>query len=314
MESPTTTGKAVCPYCGVGCVITATVQANEIVKISADKDDAPNFGMLCQKGAYLKKVFDESKRLAYPMIRRERGGEPERVSWEEAIAFAAGRLNRIRDEHGPDAIAFYGSGQLDTEASYLFTKFMKGGIRTNNMDTNSRLCMSSAVAAYVKAFGSDGPPTCYDDIDHADVFLLIGANMAANHPVLFQRIRKHRAKHPNARTIVVDPRRTPSAQFADVHVPLAPGSDVAFLQLVSKRLLEAGRVDERFVGRRTEGFSASFAHLAALDEKTLLAACDVHPGRIDEVVELLSDDARFLSFYCQGTNQSVAGVDKNLAL
>ncbi len=309
-----TTGKAACPYCGVGCVIQATVSDNRITKISADKASAPNYGMLCQKGAYLKDAFQSHDgRLAYPMIRDTRGSEPRRVSWEEAVSFVGRRLSAIHGEHDA-AVAYYGSGQLDTEASYLFTKLFKGSLGTNNMDTNSRLCMSSAVVGYVKAFGSDGPPTCYDDIEHADVFLMIGANMAANHPVLFQMMRKRRARNPNARIIVVDPRRTKSAQLADVHVPLAPGSDVAFLHLVAKRLYDLGRVDERFAKRHTEAFSEYRAMLELLDEKKLLAACDVHPARIDEVVELLSDDCRFLSFYCQGTNQSVVGVDKNVAL
>jgi ferredoxin-nitrate reductase len=309
-----TTGQAVCPYCGVGCVIQAAVVDNRITKISADKGVGPNYGMLCQKGAYLKDVFQSHDgRLAYPMIRDTRGGAPRRVSWREAIAFVSRRLTEIH--HANDnAVGYYGSGQLDTEASYLFTKLFKGSLGRNHTDANSRLCMSSAVAAYVKAFGSDGPPTCYDDIEHADVFLMIGANMAANHPVLFQMMRKRRARDPNTRIIVADPRRTKSAQLADVHVPLAPGSDVAFLHLVAKRLHALGRVDERFARRYAEGFSAYRAMLGALDEKTMLEACDVHPARIDEVVELLAEPSRLLSFYCQGTNQSVVGVDKNVAL
>ncbi len=309
------TGKAVCPYCGVGCVIRAAVQDNKITKISADDDTAPNFGMLCPKGAHLKQAFqNHDGRLAYPMI-RERKREPLRqVSWEKAIAFTASRLQDIRLEHGKDAIALYGSGQLDTETSYVFNKLFKGFLQTNNIDTNSRLCMSSAVVGYIKAFGSDGPPTCYDDIQHADMFLIIGANMAANHPVLFQMIRKRRASEPNTRIIAVDPRRTQTAEFSDVHIPLAPGSDVAFLQLIAKRLLAMERVDKRFVQRNTENYSAYKNHLESLDEDTLLSICDIHPGRIDEIVEFLSKPSRLLSFYCQGTNQSTNGVDKNVAL
>ena len=248
------------------------------------------------------------------MIRDKRGSEPRQVSWSEACSFVASRLSSIRDMHGRDAIGWYGSGQLDTEASYVFTKLFKGYLGTNNTDTNSRLCMSSAVVAYVRAFGMDGPPTCYDDIQHADVFLVIGANMAANHPVLMQMIRKRRSREPRTRVIVVDPRKTRTAELADVHVPLAPGSDVAFLELVSKRLMDLGRVDARFVRRHTDGFETYCDTLASLDEKRLLALCDVHPARIDEVVELLSEPGRLLSFYCQGTNQSTSGVDKNLAL
>ncbi len=309
------TGKAVCPYCGVGCVIRATVKDNKITRISADDDVAPNYGMLCPKGAHLKQVFqNHDGRLAYPMIRESKSEPLRQVSWEQAIAFTASRLQDIRLEYGKDALALYGSGQLDTETSYVFNKLFKGFLRTNNIDTNSRLCMSSAVVGYMQAFGSDGPPTCYDDIQHADVFLIIGANMAANHPVLFQMIRKRRAVDPNSRIIAVDPRRTQTADFSDIHVPLAPGSDVAFLQLISKRLLANGRVARRFVQRNTENYSAYKNHLESLDEDTLLSICDIHPGRIDEIVEYLSKPNRLLSFYCQGTNQSTSGVDKNAAL
>ena len=309
------TGKAVCPYCGVGCVISATVRDNMITKISADAALAPNFGMLCPKGAHLKQVFQRSDgRLAYPMIRERRGAPPRRVTWDEAIAFTANRLQDIQLEHGKDAIAFYGSGQLDTEASYVFNKLFKGFLRTNNVDTNSRLCMSSAVVGYVQSFGSDGPPTCYEDIQHADVFLIIGANMAENHPVLFQMIRKRRAVESNARIVTVDPRRTKTAEFSDIHVPLAPGGDVAFLQLIAKRLLAIGRIDRRFVRRHTEHFDAYQHHLEGLDADALLAACKIHPARIDEIVEYISKPSRLLSFYCQGTNQSTSGVDKNVAL
>lgn len=309
------TGKAVCPYCGVGCVISATVRDNMITKISADAALAPNYGMLCPKGAHLKQVFQRPDgRLAYPMIRERRGAPPRRVTWDEAIAFTANRLQDIQLEHGKDAIAFYGSGQLDTEASYVFNKLFKGFLRTNNVDTNSRLCMSSAVVGYVQSFGSDGPPTCYEDIQHADVFLIIGANMAENHPVLFQMIRKRRAVEANTRIVTVDPRRTKTAEFSDIHVPLAPGGDVAFLQLIAKRLLAIGRFNRRFVRRHTEHFGAYQHHLEGLDADALLAACKIHPARIDEIVEYLSKPSRLLSFYCQGTNQSTSGVDKNVAL
>ncbi len=311
-----TTGKAVCPYCGVGCVIRATVQDNKITRISADEDVAPNFGMLCPKGAHLKQVFqNHDGRLAYPMIRESKDEPLRQVSWERAITYTANRLQEIRLKHGKDSIALYGSGQLDTETSYIFNKFFKGFLRTNNIDTNSRLCMSSAVVGYIQAFGSDGPPTCYDDIHHADVFFIIGANMVVNHPVLFQMIRKRRAIEPNVRIIAVDPRRTKTAEFSDVHVPLAPGSDVALLQLIAKRLLSNGRVDKRFVQRNTENFSVYKNHLESLDENKLLSICDIHPARIDEIIEFLSKpNTRLLSFYCQGTNQSTSGVDKNTAL
>jgi ferredoxin-nitrate reductase len=295
-------------------MVTATVKGNAITQIAADKNQAPNFGALCPKGAYLKDVFDESRRLKYPMMRTHRDEPLRRVTWDQATGYIAERFQRIIDRHGPDALAFYGSGQLDTEASYLFTKFFKGFLRTNNMDTNSRLCMSSAVVAYQQAFGADAPPTCYEDVDHADVFLLVGANMADNHPVLYNRIRKRRASHSECRTIVLDPRRTRTAAAADVHVPLAPGSDVAFLQLVAKRLIAMGRLDKRFVKKHTENFDDYRAHLEQLDETALLAQCDVHPARVQEVVYHLTRNIRLLSFYCMGANQSTHGVDNNRAV
>ncbi|RKU31398.1 nitrate reductase catalytic subunit [Candidatus Poribacteria bacterium] len=311
----TTSGKAVCPYCGVGCIIRPTVEKNKIIKISTDDNEAPNFGMLCPKGALLKEIYrNQDGRLVYPMIRKNKNETLRKVTWEDAITFTANRLQEIQFDYGKDAIALYGSGQMDTEASYVYNKLFKGFLRTNNVDTNSRLCMSSAVAAYIQAFGSDGPPTCYDDINHADVFLIIGANMMVNHPVLFQMIRKRRSLDPNVRIICVDPRRTKTAEFSDIHVPLAAGSDVAFLQLIAKRLLSLGRFDKRFIQRNTENYSAYSNHLDSLNEDSLLSICDIHPGRIDEIIEYLSKPNRLLSFYCQGTNQSTSGVDKNAAL
>ncbi len=309
------TGKAVCPYCGVGCVLTATVDNGVVTKIAADADQAPNFGMLCAKGVYVKKTLGPETRVTRPLARDSRDEPFREVSWDEAAARVATGLRECREAHGRDSVAFYGSGQLDTEASYLFTKLFKGFLGNNNMDTNSRLCMSSAVAAYVRAFGSDGPPTCYDDIGQADVFLIVGANMDANHPVLFNMVRRRRSTAPHCRYIVVDPRRTQTAALADIHVPIAPGSDVAFLQLVARRLHRRGRVDWDFIKRHTDGFIEYFDHLDRLDESLLLAACDVDESVIDDVVTTIAHpDARLLSFYCMGTNQSTRGVDKNTAL
>ncbi len=308
--------KSICPYCGIGCQIQVTLEAGKIARIGADKTQRPNYGMLCPKGAALKSpgMWEPSSRLTTPMIRTARGRKLQPVSWDEAAAFLSQRIQRLHQEHGPDALAYYGSGQLDTEASYLFTKFFKGALGTNQMDTNSRLCMSSAVAGYVKTLGSDGPPPCYEDIAHADVFLIIGANMAVNHPVLYKMIHKRRIQNPHVRVISVDPRKTPTAKGSDIHVPIKPGSDVAFCQLVAKRLLAMNRLDESFIRRSTEGFDEYKMQLQWLDEQALLNACDVHPARIDEVVYTLSEEPRLLSFYCQGTNQSIRGVDKNVAL
>lgn len=307
---------AVCPYCGVGCRITADVVGQRIVNITADKQAMPNYGMLCQKGAMLKSpgIWDPAGRLSYPMMRERRDAPMRRATWDQVADFVADRFSTIRAEHGRDSIAFYGSGQLDTEASYVFNKLFKGALGTNNMDTNSRLCMSSAVSGYIQSFGCDGPPTSYDDLFAAEVYLVAGANMAVNHPVLFNMMRKRMARHPHLKLIVMDPRRTQTAAAADIHVPLAPGGDVAFLHLVSRRLMDRGRVDEDYIAAHTEGFDAYREHLMALDEAALLAACDVDEAVIKRVVETLAKPARLLSLYCQGFNQSIRGVDKNTAL
>lgn len=315
----TRTGKATCCYCGVGCVLTVKAAHNRVIDLTADPDAEPTFGMMCPKGALLTKAGVGSDgpgagRLLHPMLREHRGAPLRRASWGEAVAFIARRLRDYRDRFGPRAIAYYGSGQLDTEASYVFNKLFKGGLRSNNTDTNSRLCMSSAVAGYVAAFGSDGPPTCYDDIDHADTFFILGANMAANHPVLFNRVRRRRAMDDGVRIIVIDPRRSKTAEYADVHVPVAPGGDVALLQLLSKRLIDAGRVNHDFVHRHTDHFDRYHHLLSSLDEAELLARCGVSAETVDACVDVVGRDARLLSFYCMGANQSSRGTDKNTAI
>ncbi|MEM6550940.1 MAG: nitrate reductase [Planctomycetota bacterium] len=316
LEQPSKVGRATCTYCGVGCVVNATVEQGRVTAIHADPKAEPNHGMLCPKGALLRSIAGDSPgRLRNPMIREHRGGPLREVNWEVAAHYVARRLLDIHADHGPDALALYGSGQLDTEASYLFTKLFKGYLGCNHTDTNSRLCMSSAVAGYVKAFGSDGPPTCYDDLDHADVFLIVGANMAANHPVLFNRVRRRRSLKATSRVIVVDPRRCKTAEYADLHLPVAPGGDVALLRLIAKRLLERGKVDRRYTDRSTEGMPVYEAGLEREDEAELLRASGVSDAAVEEAVDLIAAGSpRLLSFYCMGANQSSRGTDKNSAI
>jgi ferredoxin-nitrate reductase len=315
-SSRTKLRSAVCPYCGVGCRVTAEISGDRIVRVWADKNAAPNYGLLCQKGATLSApgVWDTAGRLTHPMIRTSRTEPLRRVSWAEAATFIADRLSKIQRDFGRDAVAFYGSGQCDSEASYLFSKLFKGFLRTNNTDTNSRLCMSSAVAGYSESLGSDGPPTCYDDLNLADVVLIIGSNMAVNHPVLFNLMQRRRAGEGKPRVIVADPRKTKTAETADVYVPVKAGGDVAFIQLVAKGLMAAGRIDHDFITRSTDGFAAYKTQLQMLDDESLLEACGLTSEAIDAVVAELVDGGRFLSLYCQGANQSIAGVDKNVAL
>lgn len=313
-ERDTVTPTAVCPYCGVGCVLRVKLDGDEVTQIQADRDARPNHGMMCPKGALVGRTLDGHQRLLQPLIRRRRGLPLENATWEEAIDLVATRLTAIREEHGPGALAWYGSGQLDTEASYVFTKFFKGFLGTNHTDTNSRLCMSSAVAGYKRAFGSDGPPTCYDDINHADVFFILGANMTANHPVLFNMIRKRRVTANHVRVIVVDPRRTRTAEHADWHLPVQPGGDVALVQLIIQRLRRRDALDAAFLDEHTRGALEFLAALDRLDEDELLSHAGVDPGVLDEVADLLAKGGPLLSFYCMGANQSKHGTDKNAAL
>lgn len=306
--------RATCPYCGVGCVLDVEADDSGMLGIYADPEVLPNRGMLCPKGALLFKSDAPERRLTQPMMRTAKDQPLETVSWDTALGFVASRLTTIREEHGSDALAFYGSGQLDTEASYLFTKLFKGYLRTNQMDTNSRLCMSSAVAGYVKAFGSDGPPTCYDDIETADTFVILGANMTANHPVLFNRVRRRRVIDENARIVVIDPRRSKTAEFADLHLAVKPGGDVALLLLTARALLDRDEVDRDYVDAATEGFGRFADQLIDLDLALLYDAAGLNQKQIEAFVELLGGDRRVLSFYCMGANQSTHGVDKNTAL
>ncbi len=309
----TTTGRAVCPYCGVGCVLDATVVDGRVERIAAVAD-APNQGMMCPKGALLSRVFDDEQRLTQPMLRRAKNEPLRAASWDEAIRFVADRFRKTLDTRGPDAVAWYGSGQLDTEASYVFTKLFKGFLGSNHTDTNSRLCMSSAVAGYTLAFGSDGPPTCYDDIEHADTFLILGANMAVNHPVLFNRVRRRRTDADHARIVTVDPRFTKTAEHGDLHVPVAPGGDVALLQWLARRLLDAGHVDEGFVSAHTTGWPEHRACLESLEPGFLARLSGVPDDALEALAATIDRDHRLLTLYCMGANQSTVGTDKNTAI
>lgn len=308
------TGEAICPYCGVGCRLWAEAAYGTVLRVKGAPEAPANRGALCAKGALLAQVMHPPDRLTQPQLRPRKGAELRPATMTQAIEFAADRLRGIVDRHGPDAVAFYGSGQLDTEATYLIAKLFKGCLGTNNTDSNSRLCMASAVAGYVSSLGSDGPPTCYDDIDEADLVLVIGSNMAEAHPVTFDRIKARRAREGGPALVVIDPRRTKTAEHADLHIPLAPGSDVALANLVALRLLRRGTVDREFARAHTEHFEEFAAFLEAQDEAALLRAVDVEEALVEALVERIAAARAMLSFYCMGLGQSTAGVAKHNSL
>ncbi len=243
-----------CCYCGVGCGVLVSAFQGEIVSVRGDPAHPANFGQLCTKGTTLHLSQNPAFRALHPELRTERGKPRRRVSWDEALDLAAQRFSACIAEHGPDSVAFYISGQLLTEDYYVFNKLAKGLIGTNNVDTNSRLCMSSAVAGYKLSLGADAPPACYEDIEHADLVLIAGSNTAFAHPIVFRRIEDARAKNPALKLVVVDPRATVTARAADLHLAIKPGTDVALFNAMLHVLLRERLVDREYLVAHTEGF------------------------------------------------------------
>ncbi len=318
--------RSTCPYCGVGCGVIIESEGARITGVRGDPDHPANFGRLCSKGQTLHLTAADGvarqTRLLHPMVRAARGAAPQRSSWDEALDLAARRFNGAVATHGPDAVGFYISGQLLTEDYYVFNKLAKGLIGTNNIDTNSRLCMSSAVAGYKLTLGADAPPACYDDLNHADCLFIAGSNAAWAHPVLFRRLEDARRANPDMKVIVADPRRTDTAGIADLHLPLPPGTDVRLCHGLLHIMLWEGWTDAAYIERHTSGFDAL---------KALVRECT--PDRVAQVCGLKEDDlftaARWfatgastdaqargatLSLYCQGLNQSSSGTAKNASL
>src|SRR5258706_11624679 len=301
-------GKAICPYCGVGCQVKLTTQDNHITRLSGADDSPINHGRLCPKGGVLIPVLELPGRLFNPQVRLNRSGDLVDQTWDEALTHVSRRLKEIIEGHGPDSVALYGSGQLDTEAWYLGNKLFKGYIGSNHVDSNSRLCMASAVAAYRSTLGSDGPPTCYDDIDHSDCYLIAGSNMADAHPVTFQRLKAHRRVDPENTMIVLDPRYTNTAKAADIHVPLAPGSDIAFFHAIARIALDHGAENRAFIAKHTVCFDDYERTLRSLDLHELAAICGVSLDLIERVTGVITRSRTFLSFYCMGLGQSSVGT------
>ncbi|MGI4793221.1 MAG: molybdopterin-dependent oxidoreductase [Janthinobacterium lividum] len=305
------TVKSVCPYCGVGCGIVMEVSGDRVVKLTGDKQHPTNFGRLCTKGSTCAQAIAVPGRMDRAYVRRrdrDGGKMPDHapVAMDAAITEAANRLSAIRDTHGADAIAFYVSGQMSLEAQYLANKLAKGYLRTRNMESNSRLCMASAGTGYKQSFGSDGPPGSYQDFDRADVFLVIGANMADCHPILFLRMMD-RVK-VGAKLIVVDPRRTATADKAHLYLQIKPGTDLALLNGLLHLIVRNGHTDPAFIARHTEGWDAMPAFLdeympAHVADTTGLAEADIR-----RAADWIGAPGEFMSCWTMGLNQSTHGV------
>jgi ferredoxin-nitrate reductase len=307
-------GESICPYCGVGCRLQFEGRNGKPERVRGVSDAAANLGRTCAKGVLLHETFASPDRLLYPRIRQGRNGTFFPTDWNTALRHTWERLRYIRNAFGPASIAFYGSGQLDTETAYLACKLFKGHLGTNNTDSNSRLCMAAAVAGYRSSLGSDGPPTCYEDIDHAELVFIIGSNMAEAHPVTFDRLRAAKAARPELQIIVADPRSTPTARAADLHIPVAPGGDIALLNALGRLLLEQDAIDRRFIADHTRGFDDYRRFLQEQDLSELAAVAGLELRLLEELAGRIGRARGFLSCYCMGLNQSTVGMWKNNSL
>ncbi|MDK9724938.1 MAG: molybdopterin-dependent oxidoreductase [Sterolibacteriaceae bacterium MAG5] len=310
--------RSTCCYCGVGCGVVVEHDGERIVGVRGDPDHPANFGRLCTKGATLHLAAAPETlplRAQSPELRLSKNAPRSRVSWDMALNHAAHRFADVIREHGPDAVAFYISGQLLTEDYYVFNKLAKGLVGTNNVDTNSRLCMSSAVTGYKLTLGADAPPCAYEDLGHADCLFIAGSNAAWAHPVLFRRIEDARAARPDMKIVVVDPRRTDTAEAADLHLALLPGTDIALYHAMLHVMLWEGLCDEDYIRAHTEGFDNL---KTVVRDYTPALAADICGLKAEDIVTAArwfgAAGGNTLSLWCQGLNQSSHGSHNNAAL
>ena len=305
--------KSTCCYCGVGCGVIISSKNDKIIDIKGDPNHPANFGRLCTKGATLHLTAKLDNRLLYPEMRLTREATRKRVSWDDSLNYLTEQFAQTIEKHGPDSVAFYISGQLLTEDYYVFNKLAKGLIGTNNVDTNSRLCMSSAVTGYKATLGSDAPPACYEDIDSTECLFITGSNTAFAHPIIFRRIEDAKKNNPNLKIIVVDPRHTDTAQAADLHLAILPGTDVALYNGMLHVLLWEGLLDMAFIKAHTNGFDALKDTVREYTPKMVADICGIKEADIITAAKWFGKGPS-LSMYCMGLNQSIHGTDKNAAL
>ncbi|MES9861707.1 MAG: molybdopterin-dependent oxidoreductase [Candidatus Thiodiazotropha sp. LLP2] len=298
--------KSTCPYCGVGCGLLVNRDSDGEWQIKGDPDHPSNYGRLCSKGTALNETLDLDGRLLTPMV------DGKAVDWHHAVERVADRFRQIIDEHGPDAVAFYVSGQLLTEDYYVANKLMKGFIGSGNIDTNSRLCMSSSVAGHKRAFGSDTVPGCYEDFDQAELIVLTGSNTAWCHPVLYRRIVKAKEKNPALRVVVIDPRETATCEIADLHLPLKPGSDSLLFNGLLAYLDDSSAKAYSFVEQHTEGLDEALqtARWYAPTARATAEQCGLPLEDLLTLYHWFLVKERVVTLYSQGINQTSSGTDK----
>ena len=317
LQAPRET-RSTCPYCGVGCGVLIRTEGATIVDVRGDPEHPANFGRLCTKGSTLHLTaaphVAAQARLLQPMRRPRRGAAPEAIAWDDALDTLSGRIVDTVRAHGPDAIGLYISGQLLTEDYYVFNKLAKGLLGTNNIDTNSRLCMSSAVSGYKATLGADAPPACYDDFADADLVFITGSNLAWAHPILCRRLEDAKAARPSQKWIVVDPRRTETAAMADLHLQILPGSDVALCHGLLHLLLWEGLTDAAFIREHTAGFGALRERVRECTPRETARATGLREADIVTAARWWGESPAVLSLYCQGLNQSAQGTANNASL
>ncbi|MGE8152706.1 molybdopterin-dependent oxidoreductase [Pseudomonas vancouverensis] len=303
-----------CCYCGVGCGVLIEHDGERILGVSGDPAHPANFGKLCSKGSTLHLTGDVTARALYPELRLGKGLARHRSDWDSALDHAASVFAATIAEHGPDSVAFYISGQLLTEDYYAFNKLARALVGTNNIDSNSRLCMSSAVVGYKRSLGADAPPCSYEDLELSDCVMIVGSNMAYAHPVLFRRLEEARSRRPQMKVIVIDPRRTDTCDLADLHLAILPGTDVALFHGILHLLLWEDWIDRDFIRDHTEGLAELKSLVRDYTPQMVSQLCGISVEQLQQCAEWIGTSSSFLSLWCMGLNQSTAGSAKNSAL
>ncbi|NVZ14721.1 MULTISPECIES: nitrate reductase [unclassified Pseudomonas] len=308
------TTASTCCYCGVGCGVLIEHDGSQILGVSGDPSHPANFGKLCSKGSSLHLTGDLAARALYPELRLGKGLARSRTDWDTALEHAANVFAETIAEHGPDSVAFYISGQLLTEDYYSFNKLARALVGTNNIDSNSRLCMSSAVVGYKRSLGADAPPCSYEDLESSDCVMIVGSNMAYAHPVLFRRLEEAKARRPQMKVLVIDPRRTDTCDLADLHLAILPGTDVALFHGILHLLLWEDWIDRDFIQAHTDGLVELKRLVHDYTPQMVTQLCGISVEQLRLCAEWVGTSASFLSLWCMGLNQSTAGSAKNSAL
>ncbi|HEY9771018.1 MAG TPA: nitrate reductase [Coleofasciculaceae cyanobacterium] len=313
--------KTLCPYCGVGCglevlppaqpgkSIQRDNQGNPLWQVRGDRSHPSSKGKICVKGGTVAESLDKD-RLKYPLMRNSLDQEFKRVSWDEALDRIVARIKKVRDTRGSDAICMYGSGQFQSEDYYIAQKLLKGCLGTNNFDANSRLCMSSAVSGYIQSLGSDGPPSCYEDLELTDCAFLIGTNTAECHPIVYNRLRMQHKKNRKVKMIVVDPRETKTAKDADLHLAIQPGTDIDLLNGIAHLLLRWGELDTLFIDECTQGFSNFTQVIKDYPPELVARRCGIRIDHLEQAARYWAESEKVLSLWSMGVNQSSEGTAK----